>query len=99
MKVQFVLFPAVKSGDHKRLMIRLKSDMRQKAGVQNAMNDFRPYDPRVGSRRSSVRFVRFIIYPCVLRNPINFPSPGSIIGKACSKRQEFCVMSDITKRT
>src|ERR1700683_3232598 len=30
-------------------------------------------------RRSSVHFVRFIFHPCLIRNPIHYPSLASIV--------------------
>src|SRR6266404_7296092 len=36
-------------------------------------------DPLSGMRRASVRFVRFMVHPCLVRDPVDFPSLASII--------------------
>src|SRR6266576_832327 len=42
-------------------------------------------DPLLGIRASSVRLVRFIVHPCVGRNPIHFPRLASILGECLFK--------------
>src|ERR1700722_19607278 len=42
-------------------------------------------DPLPGLRRSSVRFVRFNLHPCVCCDPIHFPSLASVVGKRLFK--------------
>src|SRR5580704_4436214 len=42
-------------------------------------------DPLSGMRRSSMRFVRFNLHPCVCCDPIHFPSLASVVGKRLFK--------------
>src|SRR5229473_3732481 len=46
---------------------------------------FQSCDPLPGMRRSSVRFVRFIVHPCLFRNPVDFPGFASIIREGLLK--------------
>src|ERR1700730_16895812 len=46
---------------------------------------FQSCEPRSGMRRSSVRFVSFICYPSLIRNPIDFPRLAAIIRKRLFK--------------
>src|ERR1700735_5404149 len=42
-------------------------------------------DPRTGMRRSSVRFVRFNLHPCVGCDPIHFPGLAAVVRKRLFK--------------
>src|SRR5215468_749988 len=42
-------------------------------------------DPLSGLRRSSVRFVRFIFHPCLIRNPVDFPGFAPILREGLLK--------------